>query len=123
MVTVSPSCLPISEIVVMGGGISNRLTAELAEKRRVERKYLFLKSQEAFLCALSELGGKYYAASNFSNVSLIFSIGFIFSFSSISRSNGGVCGADRSSSIACFQSIDPVPGHRCASRSLALSCT
>ena len=32
-------------------------------------------------------------------------------------------GAERNNSIASFQLIEPAPGHRCESRSLALSCT
>ena len=37
-------------------------------------------------------------------------------------SSGGTWGAWRSKIMVCFQSILPLPGHRCASRSPQLSC-
>src|SRR5208282_1931645 len=64
-----------------------------------------------------------YEPSSFWKVALTSSLGFFFSSPSISRSRGGFCGAVRSNSMVCFQSIDPLPGQRCESLSLLLSCT
>src|ERR1700730_16836798 len=98
--------------------------------RREQREYhlLFQNSWAAtpllivFLGVHCALGGKRsYAVSNFSNVAPSFSSGFTFSFSSSSSIKGGVCGAERSSSIASFQSTVPCPGHKCESITPALS--
>src|SRR6266436_3269275 len=69
----------------------------------------------------NHLYGSTQAASSLSNAGPIFSSGFTFSSLSISRSKGGVWGAVRRNSIASFQLIEPCPGHRCVSLSLALS--
>src|SRR5581483_4931470 len=62
-----------------------------------------------------------YAGTRLPKISAIFSMGLIFSFSSISKSNKGLCGASLSYSSMDFQSIMPSPGQRCESFSLSLS--
>src|SRR5205807_6650150 len=61
------------------------------------------------------------AVSSLSNTAPIFSIGFTLSSLSISSSIGGVWGAARSKATASFQLMEPSPGHKWVSRSLALS--
>src|SRR5439155_2558189 len=122
--TVWPLWAPISEIVATGADIvvvdcidQTLLTAEHAE---VAEKTTDPFSSRSSL-HLSE--PCVYAASNFCKVPPMLSTGLIFSFSSISSSSGGVFGAERSNSMASFQLIEPWPGQRWESRSLALSCT
>src|ERR1700756_3678639 len=97
-----------------------------ARQRRRESRTKRHKSQSTHRpCGITCLAPSYvpHAFSSLSNAAPIFSIGFTLSSCSISSNSGGVCGAERNSSIASFQLIEPEPGQWCESRSLALSCT
>ena len=118
-------CLPISEIVLTGDDI--RFHETFYRRARGERREneAILNSLSLLLSLRSRRPRRLNDLGRFQFYERLFHFLRQITFSSASTSSrkGGVCGAERSNSIASFQSMVPAPGHRWESRSPALSCT